>query len=57
VLRSNLLSSLLSLILASAIFPTQVDLFLQGDDSTGQPMGGHIASYQAAFLQGIDLVG
>jgi hypothetical protein len=34
-----------------------VDLFLQRDDSIGQPKGGYIDSYQATLLQGIDLVG
>jgi hypothetical protein len=57
MLWSNLLSSLSSWILASAIFPTRVDLFFQRDDSTGQPMGGYADSYQPALLQDIDLVG
>jgi hypothetical protein len=56
-LRSNLFIGFPSRILESAIFPTRVDLFLQGKDTTGQPMGGHIDSYQALLLQKVDFVG
>jgi hypothetical protein len=42
--------------LDSTIFPTQVDLFLQGDDSVGQPIGGYTDSYQALLFQGVNLV-
>jgi hypothetical protein len=57
VLRSNLLSSLSNQILASVVFPIQVDMFLQRDHSAGQPMGGYTDSYQPALLQGIYLAG
>jgi hypothetical protein len=56
VFWSDFLSSFSSRVLASAIFPTRVDLFLQGDDSAGQPMGSYADSCRAALLQGIDLV-
>jgi hypothetical protein len=57
VFWSDFLSSLSSQVLASAIFPIRVDLFLQRDDSAGQPMGGYTDSYQVTLHQGIDLVG
>jgi hypothetical protein len=57
VLRSNLLISFPSQILDSAICPTRVDLFLQKDDSAGQPLGGCANSYQALLFQGVNLVG
>jgi hypothetical protein len=56
-LRSNLLTSFLSQILGSAVFPTQVDLFLQRKDSAGQPMGGHADSYRTLLFQVVDFVG
>jgi hypothetical protein len=39
------------------MFPTRVDMFLQGDDSVGQPMGGYADSCQAVLFQGINFVG
>jgi hypothetical protein len=51
--QSNFLSSLLSRILASAIFPTRVDLLLQRDDFHYIP---NAYSYPATLVQGIDLI-
>jgi hypothetical protein len=56
VLQSDLLISFLSQILDSTIFPTWVDLFLQGDDSAGQPIGSYRDSCQALLFQGVNLV-
>jgi hypothetical protein len=52
--RSGVIFS--SWILDSAIFPTWVNLFLQRDDSTGQPMGGYIDFGQTALFQGVNHV-
>jgi hypothetical protein len=41
---SNLLAGLPSWVLDSAVLLAQMNLFLQRDDSAGQPMGGHIDS-------------
>jgi hypothetical protein len=56
-LRSNLLTGFSSQVLESSIFPTWVNLFLQREDSEGQPMGGHIDSSQALLFQVVDFVG
>jgi hypothetical protein len=32
-------------------------LFLQGNDSAGQPMAGYVDSGEVVLLEGIDLVG
>jgi hypothetical protein len=53
----NLLNGFSSWILSSAIFPLWMNLFLQGNDSVGQPMGGDTDFGQATLFQGIDLVG
>jgi hypothetical protein len=50
VLRGDLLIGFSSRILKYVVFLTRVDLFLQRDDSVGQPMGGHANSYQAAIF-------
>jgi hypothetical protein len=49
--RSGVIFS--SWILDSAIFPTWVNLFLQRDDSAGQPMGGYIDFGQTALFQAL----
>jgi hypothetical protein len=41
----------------SAVLSARVNLFLQRDDLVGQPVGGHIDSSQATFLQEVSLVG
>jgi hypothetical protein len=56
VLQSDLLISFSSQILYSSIFLTWVDLFFQGDDSTGRPMGGYVDSGQTALFQVISFV-
>jgi hypothetical protein len=56
MLQSDLLISFLSRILDSAILPTRVNLFLQGDNSAGQPVGGYIDSGQTVLFQGNNLV-
>jgi hypothetical protein len=56
-LRSNLLAGFLSQVLESVVFPPWVDLFLQREDSVGQPMGGHADSSQASLFQVVDFVG
>jgi hypothetical protein len=56
-LRSNLFIGFLCRMLQSAALPTRVDLFLQGKDSMGQPMEGHVDSCQALLLQKVDFVG
>jgi hypothetical protein len=56
-LRSNLFIGFPSWILESIVLPARVDLFLQGKDPTGQPMGGHTDSCQALVLQKVDFVG
>jgi hypothetical protein len=38
------------------MFPTRMDLFLQGDDSVGQPMNGYAYSYQTVPFQGVNIV-
>jgi hypothetical protein len=53
----NLFDGFPSWVMESTVFPARVDLFLQGNNSAGQPMGGHIDSYQAVLFQEIDLVG
>jgi hypothetical protein len=55
--QSNLFIDLLSRVLESTIFLAWVDLFLQRNDSVGQPMAGHADSHQALFLQEVDLLG
>jgi hypothetical protein len=50
VLQGDLLVGFLSRMLHSAIFPTRMNLFLQRDNSMGQPMGGHTNSYQVALF-------
>jgi hypothetical protein len=56
-LRSKLFTGFLSQVLESAVFPTQVDLFLQRNDSVGQLMGGHTNSCQALLFQVDGFVG
>jgi hypothetical protein len=46
-----------SRVLESTVFLARVNLFLQRDDSVGQPMGGHVESGQAALFQEIDFIG
>jgi hypothetical protein len=55
-LRTYLFLGLLSRVLGSIVLPTQIDLFLQRLDSTGQPTCGHADSCQDLFLQWADLV-
>jgi hypothetical protein len=55
--QSNPLNGFPSRIMGTAILPPWVDLFLQRDDSAGQPMGGYAEPSQVMLLQGIDLVG
>jgi hypothetical protein len=50
-LRTYLFLGLLSRVLGSIVLPTQIDLFLQRLDSTGQPTCGHADSCQDLFLQ------
>jgi hypothetical protein len=57
MLQSNLLTSLPSRVLDSAVLPVQVNLLLQMDDSVGQPVGFHTNSNQATLLQEVNLVG
>jgi hypothetical protein len=57
MLQSNLLTGLLSRVLESAILPARVNLFLQRDDSVGQPVGGHADSSQVTLFQEINLIG
>jgi hypothetical protein len=45
-----------SRILDNTIFPTWVDLFLQGNDSVDQPMGGYTNSGQTTLFQGVNFV-
>jgi hypothetical protein len=56
-LWSDLLTGFPCRVLVSAVFPTQVDLFLQRKDSAGHPMGRHVDSYQALLFQVVDFVG
>jgi hypothetical protein len=55
--QSNLLAGLLSWVLESVVFLARVNLFLQRDDSAGQPVGGHTDSSQVVLFHEIDLVG
>jgi hypothetical protein len=57
MLQSNLLAGLLSRVLDSAVLPAQVTLFLQRDDSVGQPVGGHADSSLVTLLHKVNLVG
>jgi hypothetical protein len=50
MLWSNLLASLLSRVLESNVLSARVNLFLQRDDSVGQPVGGHTDSSQATIF-------
>jgi hypothetical protein len=57
MLWSNLLVGLPSWVFDSSVLPARLNLFLQMDDTVGQPVGGHAGSSQAALLQEIYLVG
>jgi hypothetical protein len=56
-LRSNFLASLPSQVLESTILTAWMDLFLQREDSVGQPMGHHADSYQDPLFQVVNFVG
>jgi hypothetical protein len=56
MLRSNLHIGFLSGVFESAVLPAWVNLLLQRDDSTGQPVGGHTDSSQATLFKEINLV-
>jgi hypothetical protein len=56
MLLSNLLVGFLSGVFDSAVLPARVNLLLQRDDSTGQPVGDHTDSSQAALCQEVNLV-
>jgi hypothetical protein len=53
-LQSYIFVGLPSRVLVFVVLPTQMDLFLQGLHSTGQPMSGHADSHQALFFQEVD---
>jgi hypothetical protein len=57
MLRSNLLAGFLSWVFNSVVLLAWVNLFLQRDDSAGQPVGSHADSSQAMLLQEIYLAG
>jgi hypothetical protein len=57
MLRSNLLAGLPSGVFDSVVKPARVNLFLQRDDSTGQPVGRHVDSSKATLFQEVDLFG
>jgi hypothetical protein len=48
-LWSYILTSFLSQVLESAVLLVRMDLLLQGLDSMGHPINGHVDSYQAFF--------
>jgi hypothetical protein len=50
VLRGDLLVGFPSRILNSDVFPSRLNLFLQRDDSAGQPIGGHTNSCQVVLF-------
>jgi hypothetical protein len=57
-LWSYILTSFLSQVLESAVLLVRMDLLLQGLDSMGHPINGHVDSCQAFFFfQAVDLVG
>jgi hypothetical protein len=57
MLQSNIFAGLLSWVLESAVLPARVNLFLQRDNSAGQPVGGHVDSSLAMLFLEINLVG
>jgi hypothetical protein len=57
MLLSNLLAGIPSWVLDSAILLARVNLFLQGDHSVGQSMGGHADSSQDVLLEEVNLIG
>jgi hypothetical protein len=57
MLKSDLVAGLPSRILDPGVFTAWVNLFLQKDDSAGQPVGGHVDSSQATLFQETYLVG
>jgi hypothetical protein len=54
MLWSNPLTGLPSWVLDSAILLAQVNLFLQGDGSVGQPISGHANFSQTVLLQEVN---
>jgi hypothetical protein len=57
MLKSDLVTGLPSRILDPGVFTARVNLFLQKDDSAGQPVGDHVDSSQATLFQETYLVG
>jgi hypothetical protein len=50
MLWSNLLGGLPSWVSNSDVLPTRANFFLQRNNSTGQPVGGHAGSSQVVLL-------
>jgi hypothetical protein len=57
MLQNNLHIGFPSGVFDSTVLPAQVNSLLQRDDSTGQPVGGHTDSSQAALFQEVNIVG